>query len=480
MNISVRQISSNALSILTSDVMSRATVFVLYALVARNLGAREFGQLSLALALFYTFQVFAMGGLKTLIIRQIAKDHSKTSAYFTNGCLLVAASSTTSILALWVFVRLMNYPPALSKPILLLGLGLLPYTLSAICEGIFQAWEQMLYIAYVNVPMNLAKIAAAFLFLWKGGGLHSVVLILLFSFTAVALIELAVVLLWFPVRGGCIDFSFLLKTARAAVTFLGIDGTLAIMSSLNLLFLSKLATETDVGLYNAGTQVLVPLMLVYQSLAQSVFPVMCRKVEPGFQTLKKIAEHAVELVLVLALPAVAGLFFLGGWVLSVLYKNTTFVEAFPALKLMACVLIFQGLTSVLGQVLVAVHRESITLRIVVVDSVFNLVVGWPLVAYLGLRGAALALLLTRLLDCIQHYIPVSRLFSGFSLAKMVWKPILAVACMAGYLEILQSRDVILTGLSATLIYVAAFLTLAIGACGGYRQFRDKYRPLLSQ
>lgn len=480
MSISLRQISANAFSILTSDVMNRTTVFVLYALVARNLGAREFGQLSLALALFYTFQVFAIGGLKTLMIRQIAKDRSKTSAYFTNGCLLVAVSSTTSILALWGFVRLMNYPRALSAPTLLLGLGLLPYTLSAICEGIFQAWEQMRYIAYVNVPMNLAKIAAAFLFLRKGEGLYSVVLILLFSFTSVAVIELAVVLLRFPVYSGSIDFNFLLKTARAAVTFLGIDGTLAIMSSLNLLFLSKLATETDVGLYNAGTQVLVPLLLVYQSLAQSVFPVMCRKVEPGLQTLKKIAEHAVELVLVLALPAAAGLFFLGGWVLSVLYKNPTFVEAFPALKLMACVLIFQGLTSVLGQVLVAVHRESITLRIVIVDSAFNLAVGWPLVAYFGLRGAALALLLTRVVDCIQHYIPVSRLFSGISLVRMIWKPVLAVACMVGYLAILQSHYVFLTGLSAALVYAFAFLALAIAACGGYRQFRDKYRPLLSQ
>jgi len=63
----------------------------------------------------------------------------------------------------------------------------------------------------------------------------------------------------------------------------GIDGALAIENSLNVIFLPKLATEREVGLYSAATQLMVPLVLVYQSIAQSIFPVMCRKVEPGFK-----------------------------------------------------------------------------------------------------------------------------------------------------------------------------------------------------
>src|SRR5260370_952642 len=170
------------------------------------------------------------------------------------------------------------------------------------------------------------------------------------------------------------------------------------MTSLNVLLLSKLATETEVGLYNAATQLMVPLLLVYQSMAQSIFPVMCRKVEPGYQSLKRIAEHAIDLLLVPALPAAAGLFFLGDRVLSLLYKNPAFSQAFPALRIVAWVLILQGFTSVLGQVLVASHREKITLRIVVVDIFVNLLVGWPLITMFGVRGAAIPFLPTRVTD----------------------------------------------------------------------------------
>ena len=57
MSISLRNMGGNALSILTSDVMNRATSFVVYAMVAHKLGAFEFEQMSLALSLFYVFQI---------------------------------------------------------------------------------------------------------------------------------------------------------------------------------------------------------------------------------------------------------------------------------------------------------------------------------------------------------------------------------------------------------------------------------------
>ena len=72
MSMNLRSVGGNALSILSSDVLNRAASFVLYAMVARHLGAFEFGQMALALSLFYMFQVSAMAGLKVLIVRQVA------------------------------------------------------------------------------------------------------------------------------------------------------------------------------------------------------------------------------------------------------------------------------------------------------------------------------------------------------------------------------------------------------------------------
>jgi O-antigen/teichoic acid export membrane protein len=474
MSLNLRKAGGNALSILTSDAMNRVTSFVLYALVARHLGTHEFGQLSLALTLFYIFQVLAVAGLKTLTIRQVTKDHSQTRRYFINGCATVAFSSFSSLVALFGFVGLMHYPADTTLVILLMSLGLFPYAISAICEGIFQAWEQMHLIPYVNVPVNIAKVGCAFFLLTRRSGLYVVVLVLLFSLLTAALLEVCIILRRFPAQPASVDPQFCLAMFRSAVTFLGIDGTIALMSSLNVLLLSKLATETEVGLYSAATQLMVPLLLVYQSIGQSVFPLMCRRVEPGFQTLKRISEQVIEILLILALPAVAGLYFLGDWALSILYKNPAFQQALPALRIVAWVLISQVFTSVLGQVLVASHRERVTLRIVAVDTLFNLLIGWPLISFFGLRGAAIALLLTRLVDCCQHYIPVARLFSGIPLARIIWKPSVAGVCMTAYFLLPLSQAGILRGVSAATVYGATLIALTIWASGGLREFKNKY------
>jgi hypothetical protein len=89
------------------------------------------------------------------------------------------------------------------------------------------------------------------------------------------------------------------------------------------------------------------------------------------------------------------------------------------------------------------------------------------------------LLLNRLAGSIQHYVPVSRILSGIPLAKIVWKPIAAAACMAAYLAVPTNQPAILRGLSATLIYAGTLLVLSVWVSGGVRRFREKYSVLLS-
>ena len=480
MVFSLRKVGGNALSILTSDVMNRAVSFVIYAMVARHLGAQEFGQLALAFSMFYMFQIFAIAGLKVLIIREVAKNRTLTRLYFLNSCAILAVSSLVSLSVLLVFLRLMHYSPSTNLVILLLSLGLLPSAISAVCEGIFQAWERMRYIAWVNVPVNLGKMTLAFLLLSRNHGLYAVLGILLGAFLIVAVVETCIVLRRFPAPPASLSLSFSLRTVRSAVTFLGIDGTLAIEGSIIALLLSKLGSIAQVGLFSAACQVMVPLNLVYQSMAQSIFPLMCQRVEPGLQNLKRIAVGAMEVLLMLAVPAVAGIFFLGQWVLSLLYKNPAFIQAVPTLRVIAWILLLQVFGNVLGQVLLATHREKVNLRIVVVCTLINLLAGWPLIKLFGLRGAAITFVLNKLANAIQHYIPVSHLLSGIPLGRIVWKPITAALCMAAYLAVPTNQAGVLRGISAILIYGVALLALNIWVSGGPRRFREKYLVLLSQ
>jgi O-antigen/teichoic acid export membrane protein len=476
----LRKIAGNAASMLTSDAVNRSTTFVLYALIARHLGTHEFGQMSLALTLFYIAQVFALAGVKQVIVRAVAKDRTKTRQYLTSGSVIVVASSLLSIAGLMLFVALVGYSADTAAIILLISVGLFPYTLSAICEAVFQAWERMRYIAYANVPANIAKVVLAFVVLSMGYGLYSLVALLLFSLAAVMVIEWWLMLRHIARPAIKMDLRFSRALVKESSTFLGIDAFIAIMGSVNILLLSKLATEQEVGLYSSANQLMVPLMLVYQGIVLSVYPIMCRRFDTSPQSLKRISEYLIEVLLVLALPIVVGLFFLSDQVLLLLYANKDFVLASEVLRIIIWTSVLTALTNVLGQVLWASLREKVTLRIVIVDGVVGLVFGAILIGPFGLVGAAVAAVLTKIVDYIQHYVSVSRVLPGIRITRLAWKPAVASAGMGVYLALVKDQDLIVTILFSGLLYLGLLFALAAWSSGGLRRLKARYLDVLAR
>jgi O-antigen/teichoic acid export membrane protein len=478
--MSLRKLASNALSLLASDVMNRAATFVLYAMVARFLGEFEFGQMSLALTLFYTFQVFAVSGLKTLVTREVAKNRTETGLFLVSGSIVVLIASVLTIAAQAIVVRWLNYGAGTATIILLLSLALVPFALSAICEGVFQAWEQMHYAAYANLTVNLVKIGLALAVLGQGYGLLGLILVLLAAQSMSAIILWLMMLRHIVRPRLLIDPRFTLRLATQGGTFLGIDAFIAVMSSLNLILLSKLAGETDVGLFSAAMQVLVPVTLVYRSIALSVFPMMCRRFDTSIGSLQRIAEHLISLLVAVALPAALGLYFLSDTALLLLYGDRDFALASPVLQILVWTLLLGSLTTVLGQVLVAGLREKVTLRIVAVDAVVGLVFGIIFISQWGMIGAAFATLLTTAVDFIQHYVLVAWRFASLRLDRLLWKPVIAGGCMAAYLSAAQDHALILVIAIAASIYVAVFMALQIWSDGGPKQFKVRHASLWSK
>ena len=474
---SLPRLAGNAASILSSDVLNRATTFALYALVARYLGTFEFGQLSLALTLFYIFQVLATAGLKTLVTREVAKDRANTGRYLFNGSVVAAAASLLSILILLVFVRLMKYSSETTSIILLLSIGLLPSALSAICESIFQAWERMHYIVCANLPVNVAKIILTFVLLTRGYGLNYTVIILMCSFIFVLCIEW--IIIYISIRNLILKMEprFLLELVRSASTFLGIDIFVAVFSSIYIVLLSKMTSETEVGLFSAVAQLLTPVMLVMQSIAVSVFPVMCRRFSNNPQNLQKITEYFITFFFSFVLPISIILYSISDYLILILYGNREFLHGSELLRIVVWSLIPAALTSVLGYELMASQHERIILSLIVIYSLVNLLIGIILIHYFGVVGAVVTALVDKIISFLGHLVPVSRLLHRVALGRLLWKPALAGICMASYLAFMAGHNVVLNVVGAGALYAGALLTMVVWAMGGPAQVKARYlRP----
>jgi O-antigen/teichoic acid export membrane protein len=463
----------NAASILASDVVNRGSTFLLYILVGRHLGRGDFGRLSLALALFYVFQVLAGAGLKVSITRRIAKDEATTGECLVLGSAVAATFALLSIAATFVFVEVMAYPADTARVILLLNAALLPFALSAVCEGVFQGRERMHHIAQATLPANVLKVAVVFVLLTTGHGLEAVVGVVLAAYVAVLLVEWSLILRHITRPRLAFSTSRAIAIGREASTFLGVDALVAVMASTNVVLLSKLSDERAVGLYSSAAQLMVPVALVYQNAVLAAFPLMSRRIDSSLDDVRAIAERVGEILMTIGWFVAVALVVLAAPVLAALY-GPEFRPAADALRVMAWALLLTGLTATFGQLLYAGRRERVNLRLVAINAGLSIVIAIPLVAALGLMGAALAVLTTRIFDFVLHYVAVSRLLPRVQVPAMVVKPAIASACTAPVLIVLgPERPLIATGL-AGIVYTAVIGLLAVRSAGGFRGVKGRY------
>ena len=176
----------------------------------------------------------------------------------------------------------------------------------------------------------------------------------------------------------------------------------------------------EAGLYNAAMQFALPLLLISEC-GVAIFPVMCRGFESGLGVLKRLSESAIELLQMVTLPFVVGLFILAEQALRLVY-GVDFLQASDSLRILIWSEIFRVFTQVLGRVLWASEREKLSLQIVAANTLLWFVLGLVLIDRFGLIGAAVNTLLSQMLDFVLHYVPISAAAVGISLIGPMWKP----------------------------------------------------------
>jgi O-antigen/teichoic acid export membrane protein len=471
---------SNSAFLLANDILTRGTTFILYALVARYLGAYQFGQLSLALTVLFTFQILAPAGLRLFITREIAKDLTKTNLYLVNGSLIAFFFSILSYLVLFILIVLLNYSRDTASAIFLVALGLLPFSLSTICEAIFQGWERMQYITYANLPRNLGVIGIAFLLLLQGYGISSIAWTLSISYVFLVVIEWWLATRFITIPYFKIDLRFSVETAKKSMAFLGFQGALAISNTVILIILSKLSGEIEVGYYNAASQILTPLVLIINNMVLSAFPAMCRRFDLYTQGLKLLSDNLIELLLIIVLPVVISLVYLSKDILLLLYGNQDFMLASGVLRIILTTLVLRAVSSVLGRDLLAGHREKAVLKIVLIGSVVNILSGLILIRQFGLMGAATTAVIFTLVDFILHYANTSRLFSRPVPWRRLGKSLVAAGILIAFLTFLKISSAFIAVLAGSLIYIIVWVILNVWSAGSLKQLKLKYQLLWSE
>jgi len=449
------RIARNSVAVTGALLLQRASNFVLYILIARHLGVLAFGQFSLVYTFYIIFQVPAMFGLVSLIVREVAKDKSHYSKYLVNGHLIVLISSLLSLGLLILTVNLLGYSGEVIRATYLLGLALIPFAMCKVCEAIFQAFERMQFIVYAFGLADLVKIVLVWLLLFRGFGLLQVLAVLVVIQSVMLIIEWFFIYHYFPRPSWTIDLAFSKKLTRVATTFLGISLFAILFLRVNVIILSKFEGEVAVGFYNAAFQLTYVFMIASRSITDAIYPVLSRTFIDNRVKFQKYAERAVEFLISLAIPLAVGFFFLADIILLV-YKEE-FVAGAPVLRILVWMLVPLSFERILGGALLASGQQRANLVITMVNTVSIFALGMVLIHRFGLVGAGVALLISVTISFAMHYGLVARRVIRISIPRVVWRPLVAGICLAGFLALAKESYSLPLVLSLSMVLYGAIL-----------------------
>jgi O-antigen/teichoic acid export membrane protein len=420
-----RRILLNASYRSIAEIGGKLASFVLYVVMARKLGASDFGVFSFCLTFVTLVTVPAAFGQDSLLTREVSRDPEKAGPYFANTIGLKLGLSLP-ILGLAVAGLALFSSRQTAIVSLLLGLGTVAQLLMNTCFGIFQAFERLGPVAIVTVLQRLLTAALGITLLYLGAGVVTVSTVFLISGLLGLILAVALVFTSFVRARFRIDLSSWKGLMWAALPIgLGAIGAL-ILFRIDTVMLAIYKPATVVGNYSAAYRLLEATLFLGWAISAAVFPVLARLKRDSEPSIAFVFERALKLAVATALPLGVGAAVFAAPVIRMLY-GPGYGSADTALRLLAPTIALYPLAYLANTVMIAQNRVASLGITYFLASLENILLNLVLIPRWSLNGAALGTSISQLLIAVVFITICLREFGRVDWLRITAGPLFATA-----------------------------------------------------
>ena len=422
-----RQIVTNTAFLAGARVIERLTSLVLTFLIARSLGASGLGTYAAALAVLYLVATAGELGVTNLLVRELAKDPSRTNRYLVH--LSAMAAGVSLLLSAGALVVLAVAGGDLGAAVAVVMFGVCPRILNTIQEAVFVAHHRVAFQTYATVGVGALNLGAAAALLATGHGVVSLL-------AAFVVIQYLVTVWYFLVINRFITrirWEFNLSTARGLITelktFTALSALGALFARPEVLILAIVAGTEEVGYYTAALKVIDVWHFIPQTLMVNVFPVLSRSYHLADQRAQAIQDSAIKYLLAIVLPLCAVTAVCARPIIEALY-GPRFDPAVVALRLLSLNLVIYSFHSLYWRVLAARGEQDRVLKVQLATILPRLGGGFALCSWLGSLGAAISMPLSLGLHTLLLGAYVRRDGTRLGVVRLAWRFALAAGATA--------------------------------------------------
>jgi O-antigen/teichoic acid export membrane protein len=214
------------------------------------------------------------------------------------------------------------------------------------------------------------------------------------------------------------------------------------------------------GLYTAGYRLIESLMFLSSSFYIVVFPILSRLyAHGGEERLRYAYTQSIKFISLLLFPVSAGVAALAVPILRLVYGEE-FVPGAPALAVVGCVVGLQGLSVVMGRLLIVVHRLGAIIRVSLITVVVNVGLNLLLIPRLGIVGVAIAGVASEAVVVLLNWVALGGAVKRPNLIADLWR--IALAAFGMGLVVWWAREMPLVVTVPMGVAVYAVFLFALG------------------
>jgi O-antigen/teichoic acid export membrane protein len=416
------RVAGNTLARAAGEVLAKLASLTFYVVMARKLGTSDYGAFVFALALTSALLIASGFGTDELVARQVSRVPTSAGFHLANVTALKALTAVALLGVSLAVVWVGGYPASTRLATLLIGIGAALEVAAKSWHAIFQARERLELVSACLIVQRTVTAAVGIAILLAGGGLiGAACAYLLGSAVGLGCAELAL-RRFAAARRPRPSIAAAWDLLRAGVP-IGLAGLLlVIMLRVDVVLLSLLGDNTQVGLYAAGYRLVEGLQFVTWSFGAAMLPWLARarpgpRLARGYMLGLKL-EAGVLLPLGLVLACFAGP------IVQFLY-GPAFAGAATPLTLLGGTVVLYGLQSFSSTVLIARDSPGAIARAAGVVAIQNVACNLVAIPLAGARGAAAVALSSSLLLAAATVWLSSRRTGGLPLARAFAGPALA-------------------------------------------------------
>jgi O-antigen/teichoic acid export membrane protein len=433
-----RRLSRNYISLALARFTAKVISFVAAVIIARHLGAGDFGVFTFSFAAITLVIVIFQAGLTPLVVREIARNRADAPRYLTIS-LLVRVFGACAVAAIAAAVYgVTGSAAALGAALAAVALGFA--SVLASFTDVFQAFERMEFVAVVLVFNNVVTLSLVVVASALDAGV--IPLIALYAAANVLSLLLAAVLCF---------AKFARPTARVRWPDVKDFVTQAVPFSLSALVASVYWRSDAVLL-----KIVEGLVLVAGSFREAIYPILSRFWPASPDPFRDASRTAFKFLVALAVPMGVGTSIVAYKLFPFIY-GPDFAEGWIVLAVLIWALVAIFIRELSAATMFAFDLQKLVLASNALGAVTSVALNLTLIPYISYLGPAVAGVTAAFATTTFNLVVISTKMRRLYPWRLILRPLAAAAAMAAGLALGWRWPVLLNVCFGAAIYGAVLL-----------------------